>query len=134
MDAWTAECLLFQGRAAEALSMLDDALDRAGELSGAGASTPMLHRLRGSALIQLGELLEAEEALNEGLGVARIRHAAYEVALTLRAINRLAEANGDAASSDLENESRTILQGLGAAPVFDCFRARTPDQPDSARV
>ena len=134
MDAWTAECLLFQGRAGEALSMLEEALERAGELSGAGASTPMLHRLRGSALLQLGELVKAEEALNEGLAVARVRHSSYEVALTLRAISRLAQANGIAASSDLENESRTILQGLGVAPVFDCFRARASDQPDSARV
>ena len=54
----------------------------------------MLHRIRGYALAQSGDPAGAGDELRGSLEAGRSRNARYEVALTLDAIARVAEAGG----------------------------------------
>jgi hypothetical protein len=83
----------------------------------------------------MGELGEAEKALEEGLRLARlddenfgIRSADYEVALTLEAVARLCALRGEAAASEAEAERDEIFARLGVVAVA---QPPLPDVPGS---
>jgi predicted ATPase/class 3 adenylate cyclase len=115
-NARIAECLLLQGHAEEALALSLDALGRAKALGGVAAQSPMAHRVRAYALMQMGSLDEAAVALDQSLELARSRKATFEVALTLRALMDLASLRGEPAPSEAQ-ESRPILDQLGVVSV-----------------
>jgi class 3 adenylate cyclase/tetratricopeptide (TPR) repeat protein len=118
-DARIAECHLFMGDHQTALSVATDALRRATGPEGVGVQAPMLQRVRGQALIGLGEHDQAREALDESLRLARARGAEFEVALTLRAqagLLRLLRAD-EAEVGPLEADSRSVLGRLGVVQV-----------------
>jgi class 3 adenylate cyclase/tetratricopeptide (TPR) repeat protein len=94
-----------------ALRVIEQALEQSRDL--VGVKTPLLHRLRGYALLQAGDLAGAARALEESLRSARLGHADYEIALTLRALVALAGAQGEAPPHELESESKEILDRLG---------------------
>jgi tetratricopeptide (TPR) repeat protein len=84
-----------------------EALERAGAAIGKGAAPAveaMLQRVRGQALLQLGDEERARAALDESLLVARTADAEYEAALTLRAPGR-------------EDEAGAILERLGVVAL-----------------
>jgi hypothetical protein len=67
----------------------------------------------GAALLHAGDVEGARAALEESLRAARAQQAAYEVALTLGELVRLAKIDGAIAPSGLEAERDAILAGLG---------------------
>ena len=108
-----AECLAAMGDAPTAISLADEALEQAHSHGGVSAQSPLLHRVRGVAFVQLGDLDGARVALEQSLAAGRSRGADFEVALTLRAKAELAERDGDPAGEDLLAQSQQILDRLG---------------------
>jgi class 3 adenylate cyclase/tetratricopeptide (TPR) repeat protein len=104
-DTRIAECLLALGRARECEERVDAALkeDETSRL------VPTLHRLRGLALVELDERVEARVELEEALRAARTDDNAYEVGLTLASLAELAD--GDDCAS-LRAASERILGSL----------------------
>jgi class 3 adenylate cyclase/tetratricopeptide (TPR) repeat protein len=117
-DGRLAECELVSGDPVAAIQTIDAALDRIGTVTGASVHAPMLHRVRGFALLGLDDADEAMRAFERGLAVARERQADYDVALLLRPIAALAGASDPAVEAMLE-ESRNILNRLGVVSVFE---------------
>ncbi len=88
------------------------ALSAVAEAGGGSVHHALLHRIRGYALMQLGELDATDEALRESLEVAREADELYELALTLEAQARLGDLRGDDRSAEAR-ESKTLLARLG---------------------
>jgi class 3 adenylate cyclase/tetratricopeptide (TPR) repeat protein len=125
-DARIGECLLLEGRFDEALKMAEELLDKTKAETGAtGPLTPMLYRLKGSALVGLCDLPPAREALERSLTIARERSATFEVALALDALAGYADAAGEQPDR-YRAERRGILENLGvvAATVDSAALAR----------
>jgi class 3 adenylate cyclase/tetratricopeptide (TPR) repeat protein len=81
-----AECLLLSGDFDEALAVADRCLDLAHTLGGVPPQIALIHRVRGAAMANAGDVGAAIEALGLSLTAARRRGAEYEAALTLRVI------------------------------------------------
>ena len=96
-SARMAECMLLSGDADAARSLAEQALERSRALGGVAAQTPLLHRVRGVALLRAGDDTSAAAALEQSLEAGRARGADYEVALTLEALAELDEHTGVAA-------------------------------------
>ena len=73
---------------------------------------PLLGRVRGCALMQLGRADEAREALEQSLSAAREVKMDYEAGLILSALLVLAPAGG-ALANGLEQERDAIFDRLG---------------------
>jgi len=93
-EARTAEALVLQGAAQEALDLARSTLERAGSYEGIFVLVPTLQRVSGLALMQLGRPAEARAALTESMGGARLDGADYEVALALDALVALGRLDG----------------------------------------
>jgi len=113
-----AETAILAGEAAEALQRAGETL-RAVEECGSGAVvSAMAHRLRGYALMQSGDLEEAAIALENSARIARegadaeTEAESYEVALTLEAVARLAEARSHD-GAEARDRSEAIFDRLG---------------------
>jgi class 3 adenylate cyclase/tetratricopeptide (TPR) repeat protein len=116
VDARKAECMVFEGRSAEALTTVDHLLVTG--TAGLSAELALLQRVRGYALICEGDLSGASGALDISLQSAEEQDAAYEVALTLAAKQRLTVLAGDSkAAHELELRSKVILDRLGVVAV-----------------
>jgi class 3 adenylate cyclase/tetratricopeptide (TPR) repeat protein len=114
-DARVAECRVFEGDGERALALVDDTLGRA--RSSGAPQEPLLHRLRGYALIQMGQPVAARQSLEAGLETGRARHAQYEVALTLRALSQLTELEGGVPDAMADSEANAILARLGVVSL-----------------
>lgn len=112
-DARIAECLLAQGLWGQALALAETGLDHARSLGGSPPQSVLLLRVRGAALMRLGDVDGARASLEASLDAGRVRHADYEVALTLRVMAELAEQVDGERDIDLDAESRTIFERLG---------------------
>jgi len=112
-DVRLAELDVLRGRPDAALSLLDDALDRLDTSEGVAAQGPMLHRVRGYALLQKGEFEAAEAAFRDSLEAARARDAEYERALAERALSDLHETVHGAPDEALLASSRSTFGALG---------------------
>ncbi|HLX20281.1 MAG TPA: tetratricopeptide repeat protein [Gaiellaceae bacterium] len=111
-EARIAEALLFRGEAPEeALALAERTLDRARSYEGIFALIPTLQRVRGLALMELGRLAEASDALTEALARARDCAAEYEIALVLDALAALAGSRGGE-TTVIERERDEILGRL----------------------
>jgi class 3 adenylate cyclase/tetratricopeptide (TPR) repeat protein len=119
VEARIAECLLFKGDREEALAKCQETLKRARSLGGVPPQIPLLYRIKGLALLQSGSPAEAREAFEESLAAARFRQAAYEVALSLRALGDLARVTGEPVDEEADRESRSILDRLGVVTIPD---------------
>ena len=98
------------------LRVAADALAEAEEIGGLAVLQAMLHRLRGYALAQQGDLDSAGEELDESLRCARAAEAEYEVALTLEARARIRRLAGDPGGADEDAvDAAAILERLGVA-------------------
>ncbi|HET9672674.1 MAG TPA: AAA family ATPase, partial [Actinomycetota bacterium] len=80
---WIAEDLARRGDAAGALRRCDEAVSRASSIGGPGVHEPLLERVRGHAMLTLGDLDGAAATLDRSLQRARADGLLYEVALTL---------------------------------------------------
>jgi tetratricopeptide (TPR) repeat protein len=79
-----AECLVLSGDSAQALAVSERCLELAHTLGGVPPQIPLVHRVRGAALANAGDVGAAIEALSLSLNAARSRGAEYEAALTMR--------------------------------------------------
>ena len=92
-DARIGESLTLQGCAQDALDTASRCLEQTAA-DGGSAHDPMLHRIRGYAWLQLGDVQAGRNELGRSLAVARARNARYDVALALNAIARIGERTG----------------------------------------
>jgi tetratricopeptide (TPR) repeat protein len=111
-EAAIAESLLVEGRAHEALVLADQALARARTL-GASTLLPTLARVRGLALLDHGDVVEAVAALDSGLEASAEPDARHEQAFLLAARAAAARRAGDPAAADYEQRSSELLTFLG---------------------
>ena len=77
---------------------------------------PMLERVEGTALMQLGELDAAERALEQSIDDARARKAEFELSLALDALALLRAIRNEPKES-LEAERDEILERLDVVAV-----------------
>ncbi|HEX5949707.1 MAG TPA: hypothetical protein VFZ96_01800, partial [Actinomycetota bacterium] len=103
--------------AAGALAMADHVRDELRTGVGPGMLTPLVERVRGYALIQLGDLAGAREALEASLRAGRERGAEHEVAFTLQGLLRHARVAGSAPGDGWRTESGVLLERLGIVAV-----------------
>ena len=108
-DARIAECLVFQGESEHALATSEAALTRA---VNAGPLAPMLLRVKGWALQQLGEVDGARSAFEESVRVARELNAEFEEALGVRALHRIGATEAD-------DDGSPMLERLGVLRLFE---------------
>jgi tetratricopeptide (TPR) repeat protein len=118
IEARLAERAVLARETDEALAGAEQAL-AAIEASGGGSlHNAFVHRIRGYALIQKGEVDAAEAAFRESLELARGADETYELALTLEALGRLRERRGEDGSAEAR-ESKTLLAKLGVVSTPD---------------
>ncbi len=115
-EARIAECRMLQGDLEQALAACDASLQRARTIGGVPPQVPLLHRVRGWALVQTGRPDDARRAFEESLRTARSRQADFEIAMALHALAALARQAGGR-DEDAERESRTMLERLGVVRV-----------------
>jgi predicted ATPase/class 3 adenylate cyclase len=118
-DAVIAERFVLAGDGAVGAARALDTLARAESLERTFHVVPMLQRVRGCGLLQLGRLGEAREALDAALAQARANRADFEIALTLDALVALNRALGGSTDA-LEDERTRFCEQLGvvATPGF----------------
>lgn len=127
-DARLAEKAVLAGDAAEALRRCDEALRVGAEGGGSAVLSAMLHRLRGYALMQSGDLDGADDALAESRQSADAASDAesYELALTLEAAGRLARLRGQPDGGAQERSERIFRRlGVVARPAIP-LQVRAP--------
>jgi tetratricopeptide (TPR) repeat protein len=111
--ARTAECRVLMGEGEMGLTLADEARERMRDTEAAAMATPRLERIRGNALMQAGRWNEAGAVFAASLEAARAQGVEHEVAQTLHATIRLAEALGIPAPVDAVAERDEILHRLG---------------------
>lgn len=114
------EILLRERRSAEALELLDRLLADESGRAALEPFAPAVRRLRGVALLQLGDRDAGCGALAEALAVAREEESAYETALLL---DLLAEADVDAdatITAQWRAEASELFGALGVSRVARC--------------
>jgi class 3 adenylate cyclase/tetratricopeptide (TPR) repeat protein len=122
-DAWLSDCHVLGGNTAAGLELASKTLERAESLSGVLVVVTHLHRTRGWAYLQAGDVESARTALAESLRIARgdnenfgIMSADYEVGLTLNAVIRLREMAGEP-TAEITRERDDIFERLGVLHV-----------------
>jgi tetratricopeptide (TPR) repeat protein len=120
-----AEALVGAGDPEAALERARRALRVASELGGIPARVPLLHRVRGMALVALGRLAEARPAFEVSAVMARARQSQHEVGLTLHVLAELDRLEGLPVDPSLGAESEAILAQLDLVrfPALPCTRA-----------
>ena len=98
VESMEAECLVFEGRAGEALELVERVLPELARL-GSGRGTTLVERVRGYALAQCGDLEGARSAFEASRTSAEALDADYELALTLAGLRALAITRGDRESA-----------------------------------
>ncbi|HUR78960.1 MAG TPA: adenylate/guanylate cyclase domain-containing protein [Acidimicrobiales bacterium] len=116
-DYWIAECMIREGDAADALTLLEHAL-RAERARGSALLVPRLCRGIGYAQLALGEHAGAEAAFGDALGAARSNSSPYEAALSLDGLIAVAEASGLTPDPDAERERDETFARLGVRATF----------------
>ena len=116
VDALRAEALSLAGDHEGALALADATLARAQSLGGVSAMTPLLHRVRGIALRELGQTEEAELAMRDALDAARSRIARHEIAFTLAALLDGQMGDGEAENEEWGTELARLTEELGIDP------------------
>jgi len=122
-DVRLIECLMLEGAGDAVSELAAEALKRAENTVGMSTVVANLHRLRGWAQMQTGDIEAARASLEESLRIARLkgenlemRSADYEIALTLGALVHLCSVTGEP-SAELEAEQNVILGRLGIVKI-----------------
>jgi class 3 adenylate cyclase/tetratricopeptide (TPR) repeat protein len=113
IDALAAECHLRSGELAEALAFAEHTMGRAREVGDDASAEPLLHRVRGEALITMGRLADGQATLRAGLAAARQRHAANEVEATLATLLKTGAAADAAERAAWRSEWSDLVEKLG---------------------
>jgi tetratricopeptide (TPR) repeat protein len=123
VEALVAEAHAFAAHAEQALAAADRLV---ADLGGGGLLAPLLQRVRGYALAQLGSAQAAAEALEASAAQARAQDVPFELALTLDALLTLPVPNAPGArlrASRLRRERDEIVARL------DIVQLPTPAPP-----
>jgi class 3 adenylate cyclase/tetratricopeptide (TPR) repeat protein len=130
------ECFVLQGETSQAVALSDELLAIARAVDGVSVQIAMLHRLRGWALAQGGQIGTGRKELEESLRIAglrdenySIRSADYETALSLDALAELDRLLGRSTSA-AEKRRDEILRRLGVVAIPKLPLAR-PDSDSS---
>jgi class 3 adenylate cyclase/tetratricopeptide (TPR) repeat protein len=107
-----AELAVLAGAPAEALVEADAALAAIEQSGGGSLQHALVHRIRGYALAQQGDLERAHSAFDTSAELARATDESYELALTLEAIGRLKSLHGEDGTNETA-EARSLLARLG---------------------
>lgn len=107
-----AEYAVLAGDPGAGLPLADETLRGVEESGTGGVVRAMLHRVRGYALAQSGDLDAAEAAVESSTRIARAGDEPYELALSLDALVRLAGRRG-ADGSGASDERESIFERLG---------------------
>ena len=117
-DARLAQCLLLQGSFAQALAAADATLAVTSSGGAVLPQVPLLQRIRGVALVRLGEVDAAFDAFEASLASARERRARHEIAWTLHAMASARPAAGlSPIDDDLRAERDLLFTQLGIVAV-----------------
>jgi class 3 adenylate cyclase/tetratricopeptide (TPR) repeat protein len=116
VDSLRAEALSLAGDEEAALALADATLARAHTLGGVSAMTPLLYRVRGAALQELGRPEDAERALRDALDAARSRIARHEIAFALAALIDEGMADDGAEEAQWRSELTRLIAELGIDP------------------
>jgi class 3 adenylate cyclase/tetratricopeptide (TPR) repeat protein len=114
LRAASADAALRAGNPDGAIGLVDEALALAREVGNAQV-VPALHRVRASALLELGALDEAATSIERGLAATGGADG-YDRALLQLTAARLAESRGEDATA-LRDEALLVLQSLGVDPA-----------------
>jgi tetratricopeptide (TPR) repeat protein len=114
-----AECRVLMGDGAEALPLVDEAFAAMQGTDAAAMSGASLDRVRGYALLQVGQFSEAGLAFDRSLDAARVQGLDHEIALTLHARVRLAEHLEVDPPHGAADERDEILARLGIPAVAE---------------
>ncbi len=119
VDARAAECRLLIGEARETLPRIQEISAELEEDAGVNLLMPLVARLRGYAMAQIGRLDDAKAAFEASVAAARARGAEHEVALSLQGLARVARLRGEPWDA-IEAETVGIFDRLGirAVPAF----------------
>ena len=115
-EAYTAEALAFADRPDAALLAADRAL------RDATRTAPLLHRVRGFALSQLGDTDGATHALHVSMSEAEERGNAYELAISLDALEALGTAPPGSAARCAALLAQLGVESLPAPPLSPASR------------
>ncbi len=111
-DAWIAEAEVLAGEASKAVALIPELQARAQKLDAGGRLLPLLQRVLGWALFELGSLDEAAAAFELGLAEARDRSAGFELAALLEG-SLLVSRGRSSDDAELEVALETKLRELG---------------------
>ena len=113
IDALTAECHLLADEPARALELATQTMAALGKMDGVDNAVPLLERVRGAALVALGQTELGFQSLRASLAAARQRDADHEVATTLGALLSAGAAVSDEEAAQWRRERATIVAALG---------------------
>ncbi|MEZ0233840.1 MAG: tetratricopeptide repeat protein, partial [Actinomycetota bacterium] len=111
--ARTAECRVLMGDSSTALALADEAHTRMQGTEAAALAGALLDRIRGYALLQLGDAGEARLAIDRSLAEARAQGLDHEVAYALDALIRLSDVERAPPPEGATEERDAILSKLG---------------------
>jgi tetratricopeptide (TPR) repeat protein len=123
LDYWIADCMIREGEAADALTLLEHAL-RAETKKGTALLVPRLHRGIGYAHLALGDAEAARSAFESAVAAAREQSSPFEVALGLDALLCLAPSDQFAAERD------ATFQRLGVRATYPPLVQSVADDDD----
>lgn len=115
-NARFAECLVLEGEAERARTLAVETLAAVRAQHAIDQLVPMLKRIEGSALMQLGEFDAAAQALEQSVRDARAEKAVYELSLALDALALLRTLRNEPAD-ELVAERDVILGRLDVVSV-----------------
>ncbi|MBK9114747.1 MAG: tetratricopeptide repeat protein [Betaproteobacteria bacterium] len=112
VDARIAECRVFAGDAEAGLASATDALARARVSKVGGKAVSVLQRVRGHALLRMGDCAAAREALEESLAAARTRKDLQETALALHSLRAAYRCAGTEPPAEVVAEGDALVARL----------------------
>ncbi|MCC7114771.1 MAG: AAA family ATPase [Burkholderiales bacterium] len=112
VDARIAECRVFAGDAAAGLASATDALARARVSKVGGKAVSVLERVRGHALLRMGDCAAAREALEASLAAARTRKDLQETALALHSLRAAYRCAGTEPPAEVVAEGDALVARL----------------------
>ncbi|PZS31667.1 MAG: hypothetical protein DLM58_11330 [Pseudonocardiales bacterium] len=113
IDALAAECHLRAREFTEAVAVADATMARAQRDCPGASAEPLLHRVRGEALIAMGRVRDGHAALRASLATARERRATNEVEVTLAALLRAGTPSDDEELASWRAEWSDLVAKLG---------------------
>jgi class 3 adenylate cyclase/tetratricopeptide (TPR) repeat protein len=115
-DIASAEAHLLAGRPEQALVLIEGALTEAASIH-AARLLPSAYRVQAAALFAMGEVVQAREALAEGLRQSSSPNVAHERGFLLAVSARIARQDDDPDADRVAEEAREALELLGVVRV-----------------